>query len=170
VEVPAKKPRSKRQDNRPQRADLTVVPVEWADAPVPAEGWRAETVEAWADYWRSEVAGASTSVDVPGLRRLFEMRDLQARAFGMYRESPFVEGSQGQPRPNPAFDDAMRLEAACVRLEDRIGLTPKARANLGIAFGQAQLTAAELNRRAKEQAPSAVDSVEAELLEEFEAG
>jgi hypothetical protein len=40
----------------------------------------------------------------------------------------------------------MTLERAIVALEDRYGVSLKAMANLGVAIGQAKLTAAELNR------------------------
>jgi hypothetical protein len=38
------------------------------------------------------------------------------------------------------------LDKAIVALEDRIGLTPKAQAALGIVVGRQKLTAADINR------------------------
>ena len=55
-------------------------------------------------------------------------------------------------------------------LEDRLGLSPKARAQLGVTFGQAQLSAAELNRMALESGETGGNGdqvVEAELLDEW---
>ena len=96
----------------------------------------------------ADLANVMDPADTPVLQRLFGMRDAQARAMARWRKTPYIEGSQGRPVKNPAFDEGMVLERAIVALEDRIGLSPKARANLGIAIGQARLTAAELNRMA----------------------
>ena len=65
---------------------------------------------------------------------------------------------------NPAFAEAMKLESACLALEDRYGLSIKAKAAISLTIGQAQVTAADLNRMAQE--PDAdEDIVEAELVE-----
>jgi hypothetical protein len=45
----------------------------------------------------------------------------------------------------------MKLERAIVQLEDRYGVSFKALANLGVAVGQAKVTAAELNRVADDR-------------------
>jgi hypothetical protein len=79
------------------------------------------------------------------------MRDMQRRAWARYAKAPYVDGSQGQPVANPAFDEAMKLERAIVALEDRYGVSLKAFANLGVAVGQANLTAEELNGMAEER-------------------
>ncbi len=166
-----RKPAGQRQDNRPQRA-LAPVPVtagEEGVEPAP-RGWLKATKTAWAAFWTSEVAGAVTPADRHGLLRLFRLRDMQLRAFNRYEKQPYVDGSMGQPVANPALADAMTLEKAVLALEDRLGLSPKARANLGLAFGQAKLTAAELNRMAKEPDDGDVgEVVDAELASGWEA-
>ena len=168
--MPANRKRpDQRQNNRPDRAPLeVVVPVVAPPAPAPDRGWRKATKDAWVAYWASDVAAAAQDVDLPSLRRLFTMLDTQAQCWARYTAQPYVDGSKGQPVSNPALDDALKLERAVVALEDRLGLSPKARANLAISIGQAQLTAADLNAMAKEDdADRHEDAIEAELAAEW---
>jgi hypothetical protein len=145
----AKKQPGGRVDNRPQR-ELVVLPGGLTSVPDPDPKWLAETKREWVAVFGSAQAATLDGSTVPGIRRLFEMRDLQGRAWARYKKQPYVDGSQGQPVANPAFDEAMKLERAIVSLEDRYGLSLKALANLGVAVGQAKLTAAELNRMAED--------------------
>lgn len=70
-----------------------------------------------------------------------------------------MEGSTGQMRPNPFYATALQLEAAILRLENELGLTPKARAALGLTAAQAGLTVQQINERlAADSAPVAVQS------------
>lgn len=167
--MPARpKPKDQRQDNRPQRSPV-VVPIKAPRRPAVVRGWRKATKDAWTEYWSSEVSQAAETVDLSGLRRLFTMRDMQAACWARYEADPYVDGSKGQPVANPALDDALKLERAIVALEDRLGLSPKARANLSMAIGQAAMTAADLNRMAREgDADEDRDIVDAELVEEWE--
>ena len=168
--APPRKRPDQRQDNRPARAALAVVKptTPTTRKPAASRGWRKATKDAWAEYWCSEVSGAAESVDLSALRRLFTMRDMQAACWARYEAEPYVDGSKGQPVANPALDDALKLERAIVALEDRLALSPKARANLSIAIGQAQMTAADLNRMAKEgSVDEDQDIVDAELVEEW---
>jgi hypothetical protein len=134
-----------RVDERPQRAP--VVPVAGrVVAPPAATSWLKTTKQEWEALFSSDLGRTVDGTSLPGLMRLFEMRDLQRRAWIRYKRRPYVDGSQGQPVANPAFGEAMTLERAIVALEDRYGVSLKAMANLGVAVGQAKLTAAELNR------------------------
>jgi P27 family predicted phage terminase small subunit len=116
------------------------------DAPRARCDWLPQSREAWRELWSAPVAAALARQHLPALYRLFEFRDLQARARRMAQKAPIVDGSRGQPVANPATGVAASLEMAIVALEDRIGLTPKAEARLGIALGRQQLTAADVNR------------------------
>lgn len=167
--MPAHRKRpDQRQNNRPDRAPLeVVVPITPPPPPAPLRGWRKATRDAWVSYWRSEVSAAAQDVDLPSLRRLFTMLDVQAQCWARYAAEPYVDGSKGQPVSNPALDDALKLERAVVALEDRLGLSPKARANLAISIGQAQLTAGDLNRMALEDDVDHTDAIEAELAAEW---
>lgn len=148
--APPRKRPDQRQDNREGRR-LTVLAGgrNAGDRPPAGRSWRKAVTEAWDAFWAGDAAEVVQPEHHHAVRRLFDLRDLQARAFEQYRKRPFVDGSMGQPVTNPAFADAMKLEAAIVALEDRFGLTPKARANLGVAIDLAALTAADLNRMAE---------------------
>jgi len=159
-----------KQDDRPQRAALVVQLPTTTASPDPSPGWLPEIVTAWDAFWASDVAGAVDDASMPAIRRLFDLRSRQAAAFSLYDAEPYVVGSTGQPRINPAFDAAMKLETAITALEDRYGLTSKAKVNLGLAFGQAQLTAADLNRMAAEVAHGGDIIEDAEVVEGWEAG
>lgn len=161
--APPKKRSDLRQDNRDARA-LAVLPggKRVIDAGPPHPHWLKATSDGWEAFWLSDVAQVVQLEQANAIRRLFDMRDVQARAFERYRKQPYVDGSQGQPVTNPAFAEAMKLETAVVALEDRLGLTPKAQANLGIAIGQAALTAADLNAMALEDDDHADDTLEVE--------
>lgn len=109
--------------------------------------------EAWNRYWLSDVAGALTPEAWPLVCRYFQYLDEHARSLSVLRKGHrLVEGSQGQPRLNPLADYVARLEASMGRIETELGLSPMARARLGVAAGQARLTAAEVNRMALEPA------------------
>ena len=62
-----------------------------------------------------------------------------------------MSGSRNQPRLNPIYDLIFKLEGSIHTLETELGASPLARARLGIAVGQATLTAAELNRMTRDR-------------------
>ena len=61
------------------------------------------------------------------------------------RKARLVEGSQGQPRINPLFTTIATMDAEIRQLEDRFGLSPRARLALGIQLGEAHRSLADLN-------------------------
>ncbi len=75
-----------------------------------------------------------------------------------------MSGSTGQPVTNPAFAEAMALERACVVLEDRYGLSIKARASLSLSIGEPKVTAADLKWAAAQETD---DTIDGDLLEEW---
>lgn len=152
-----RKPEGERQDNAPSRALATVTQITGGRTVAsrehrPTPGWLKPTKDAWDDFWEADIAQLLAPHHMPTVYRLFELRDAQARALRIYKKSPMVEGSMKQPVVNPAMSTVQALEKDIRALEDRLGLTPKAQANLGIKIGEARLTAAELNRMAEEEA------------------
>lgn len=142
---PSPKPPERAQGHR--KRELAVV----SDLPVPAvprapKGLRKELKQAWKDYWESDVARASTDVDLPLIRRLFRLRERFEVAMEVAEKAPAVKGSTGQIRVSPFMDMATQLNTQILRIENELGLTPLSRARLGIAVGEAQLTLEELNR------------------------
>lgn len=125
---------------------LTVVHNGDVAAPEPPTGWLKATRERWTAFWGSELAAVvDPSTDTAALERLFGFYDEIERATRAIRTERFVEGSQGQPRLNPAAKYLIDLEAAVRALEDRFGMTPRARLQLGIDFATAQRSLAKLN-------------------------
>ena len=149
-----RKPVGTRQDERPSRQPASVTDITTrrllARNHPPKPGWLKEVREQWDVYWTTQVSALLAPHHVPALYRLFELRDAQGRALRIYKREPMVQGSQKQPVVNPAMATVQSLEKDIRALEDRLGLTPKAQASLGIKVGQAGLTAAELNRMAME--------------------
>ena len=104
--------------------------------------------EIWVRFWRSELAG---KVDRQGgmyrVERWIRYVDELERAWRLYRQARFVPGSMGQTRVNTVWRVIQDCEANIVKAEDQLGMTPLARARLGLTIGEAALTVDELNRR-----------------------
>jgi len=118
--------------------------------PVPAAdgAWREATVERWAAFWGSPLASQVESSDEGAFRRLFKLYDEIDRLWeAVDATGRIVEGSQGQPRPNPLFKQVQEFQAEARQLEDRFGLSPMARLRLGITFADAQASLDGLNAR-----------------------
>ena len=127
------------------------------DAPDPPEGLLDITVSRWDVYFASDLARAISDVDFPVIGRLFcyydewerISRDLRAR------DSLIDIGSAGQERLHPLARRLTDLEAVISRLEGELGVTPMARARLGITIGAAALTWEQVNRMARGGEPDA---------------
>ena len=105
------------------------------------------TRDQWNAYWASPLAGAvEVGTDLPTIRRLFTLRDERERAYRGYRKARLVKGSQGQDVLNPLARQMSAMDTEIRQLEDRLGLTPKARAQLGIRIGQGRRTLDDLNQ------------------------
>ena len=131
-----RKPAERRQ--RHGTADLHVIAGGQVEVPDPPENMLPATREWWDELWSSDIRQAWEKSDWPALRRLAEMYDERERALQGYRQQRLVEGSTGQPVLNPLWKLVEGLDKEIRQLEDRFGLSPKARLQLGITFGQAQ--------------------------------
>lgn len=141
-----RKPASRRQGRG--TADLQPVTSLPVRVPDPPGRVRESTVERWDEFWRSKIARQVEESDHEALRRLFRLYDEIERLWdGIEDMGRVVEGSQGQPRPNPLFKQVESFQAEARQLEDRFGLSPKARLQLGITFVEAQRGLDELNDR-----------------------
>jgi len=142
-----RKPAAKRQGRG--TADVGLVQ-SGSGAPVPSadQSWRESTVEQWVAFWRSGLASQVEPSDLPALRRLYWLTDEIARCREAIEETGrVVAGSQGQPRPNPLYKQVSEFQAEARQLEDRFGLSPRARLQLGIALGAAHASLDALNER-----------------------
>jgi P27 family predicted phage terminase small subunit len=114
--------------------------------PAPDEAWRADTVGRWGDFWGSKIAAQVEPSDVGSLRRLFYLYDeLDRMKDAIELTGRVVEGSQGQPRPNPLYSQVEKFAAECRQLEDRFGLSPVARLKMGVVFADAHSSLDALN-------------------------
>lgn len=140
---PRKEP--ERRQNRTTR-DLGLVP-QSAPVAVPAapSGLLKATRDRWATFWQSKAASLVMDADMPALERLFQLLDERERCQKSANGGRLVEGSQGQPVLNPLYKHLAVIDAEIRQLEDRFGLTPMARLKLGVTFGEAHRSLADLN-------------------------
>ena len=142
-----RKPAERRQGRGTADVGL-VAPAPLAVAPSADVAWRETTVERWVGFWQSGLASQVEPSDVPALRRLFWLYDEIDRVREAIEETGrVVAGSQGQPRPNPLYKQVSEFQAEARQLEDRFGLSPRARLQLGIALGAAHASLDALNER-----------------------
>lgn len=133
------------QGHRKQRALRLVPPGSGGTPPTPPDGLAGTSVELWDLFWASDLARMVTPPDHYALQRWIEAVDDRDRIAEVVRAAPTVEGSRSQPVLNPLAKRLGTLEGQIEGFERQFGMTPKARADLGIATDTAALTAAQLN-------------------------
>jgi len=133
------------------------------EIPKARENWLPQVVEMWDEYWNSDVAFAATESAQPGIYTLFDLRDQYIRMMVRFQDKPIERTGTGT-KLNPVFTAIDKLVTKILHLEDRYGLNPRSRIQLGIAMGQQQLTVAELNRMAenKEKETPNDDAIDAD--------
>lgn len=150
-----RKPRGRAQGHRRQvREDERVAPGLSIDVrsrdviPLPPPGLLAKIRDRWISFWRSEMARiVDEERDRPALERLFTLYDERERAYQAFRRARLLKGSTKQPVVNPLWRHATAtLDPEIRQLEDRFGLTPRSRAQLGLAIGGLKKTLDDLNR------------------------
>lgn len=144
---PPPKPSGMRQRHA-QRSGIEVVRDQpGAIIPEPPKGLLKVARERWEAYWRSPVAQAvDLGADLHRLTRWISAVDEWHRVSKALRRQRVVPGSMGQPVLNPLAGYLATIEATIAKAEAEFGMTPMARLKLGIAIGQARLTAADLNK------------------------
>lgn len=120
--------------------------------PRPAKGSMLKaTQEMWSEFWESPVADlVDRRSDLPALRRLFLLYDERERALRSYQAQRHSTGSTGQLIVNPFAKEVASLDGRISSLEDRFGLTPKARLDLGVSFGAAAKSLEDLARKVED--------------------
>lgn len=132
--------------------DVEVLPalVDPDQPPAVPDGLDYELADDWTEFWRSPLARGVATTDMPALRRLYRLRSLQVELFQTAELNNFVSiGSTGQEVAHPAMKAANDLEPKITALEDRFGLSPKARQNMGIRMGQLADAAAKVAKAAQ---------------------
>jgi P27 family predicted phage terminase small subunit len=142
-----RKPPERRQNRA--TADAGLLPRAGAVvAPAPGGAWLEPTVARWSEFWQSPLSAQVESSDHGALRRLFWLYDECDRLLeAIDATGRVVAGSQGQPRANPLYKQVQEFQAEARQLEDRFGLSPKARLALGISFAEAAMGLDALNER-----------------------
>ena len=108
------------------------------DVPEPPAAVRFEISEWWYSYFASDVAMVTyTPSDLAALTRLATLYELRAEAFDQGSVNPVVRGGNNQQMEHPLLKALRGYDSAIDRLEDRFGLTPRARLNLGLQIGAA---------------------------------
>ena len=97
---------------------------------------------------RDGMAKLTQPADGEALRRLFALYDARERTWRLFLKNVYVRGSKGQQVLNPMGAFALQLDARIERLEAAFGITPKARLQLGITFGEAKKSLEDLAREA----------------------
>jgi P27 family predicted phage terminase small subunit len=141
-------PLPKPDDRRKRRnvRGVRVLPFE-VSVPVPPApaGLLKTTLSRWEAYWTSPVAAAADRVtDLPLIERYFRAMDESERVGRVFRKARVTAGSQGQIVLHPLSRYLSQLSSELTALEDRLGLSPKARAQLGMAIAEAQKTLGDL--------------------------
>ncbi len=153
----ARKPAGLRQNRI--TSDVVVPLRSVSQVPEASDGWRVDTVRRWTFFWESKLAANVEPSDEGALRRLFRLYDEIDRMWDAIEETGrVVEGSQGQPRPNPLFKQVETFQAEARQLEDRFGLSPMSRLKLGVTFADAHMSLAALNERLASR-PVSMDGV-----------
>lgn len=161
-----KKPAERRQGRGTVEVGVVAVTESGRPVPVADQSWRETTVERWAAFWASPLASQVEPSDEGAFRRLFKIYDETDRLWdAIDATGRIVEGSQGQPRPNPLFKQIEAFQAEARQLEDRFGLSPMSRLRLGITFADAQASLDGLNARLAAKMAETDDDLWAEFDE-----
>jgi P27 family predicted phage terminase small subunit len=128
------------RQNRRARSNLKLIAqheTQPIQVPEPPDGLDEYRLEAWNEFFHSELSQLVKRTDMSAVARLWSYYQQHADLTNIFAKGRMVAGSQGQPRLNPALDGLMKLEGAILRLENELGLTPSARLRLGITFADA---------------------------------
>jgi P27 family predicted phage terminase small subunit len=107
---------------------------------------------AWAGYWKDAVSGVMRSSDAPIVLRWVKNLDRYHRLLAEADAAPIVEGSMGQPRPNPVYRLVFDLEASIKTDEAQLGIGPLNRLRLGVAMTESAKSLADLRAEAEADA------------------
>jgi P27 family predicted phage terminase small subunit len=136
----------------PELALVATDPGAIAAIPDPPTGLLAATRARWCSYWESRISqAANAKADGFRLERWIRDVDEWYRCGAAFRRRRMVTGSTGQPVLNPLASYISELERRIAAAETEFGMTPQARARLGLHIGEARLTAVALEEKLKER-------------------
>ena len=106
----------------------------------------------WDQFWTSDLATAiDVKSDLNTVIRLATLIDERERIYKQAKKDRLVVGSKGQVVLNPLYSALLKIDAEIRQMEDRIGLSPKARVSLGIQIGQMKKSLDDLNSELEEE-------------------
>lgn len=142
---PPPKPRTRRQSRKPRHiADVGVVSGCGAAPPMP-RGMCAAAQGAWDSFWNDAISTMSRGPDAAVALRWVKQVDRYHRLMAVADREPIVKGSTGQPRPNPVYDLALKIEASIREDEKQLGIGVLSRLRLGAVYGDGAKTLADLD-------------------------
>ena len=106
------------------------------------------TKDFWNSFWKSDLANfIATDTDIDSLSRLVKIMDDRERAWRRVRSEGFSSiGSQGQEILHPLVRQINQWDKDILALQDRFGLNPKSRLQLGISLNNAKKTTLDLQK------------------------
>lgn len=90
----------------------------------------------WETFWTSELGRQLGPEHAPAVRRWAELTIAYRSLLAKCLAEPSTSGSLKQPRANPLWDVMLKTEIAITRLEDRLGLSPRALAEIAETLGE----------------------------------
>lgn len=134
----ARKPPERRQNR--ETADVTdeVTGGPGAeDGPPPAPRHLSEEIErAWGVFWAMKPLSRKVGdADMRPLMRLFQLYEIYELSINAFMAEPWVTGERGKLVAHPGWSTANAAMRQILPLERGFGITPKARAELGITLG-----------------------------------
>jgi len=118
------------------------------DIPKPPTKLLKSTRDFWNNFWSSDLANfIASDTDLDALSRLVKIMDDRERAWRRVRKEGFSStGSQGQEILHPLVRQINQWDKDILNLQDRFGLNPKSRLQLGISLNNAKKTSLDLQK------------------------
>ncbi|MEU7400721.1 P27 family phage terminase small subunit [Streptomyces sp. NPDC044948] len=142
-----KDPEKRQRRNRAQGLEAIPENAGVVERPAPPAGLLKTVRDRWVAYWESPVAQLADPVsDLPALERLYRLYDDLERSHATVRkQGHMVRGYRDQTVMNPLLKHMQLVQAEVRQLEDRFGLSPRARLSLGVTLGEAAKSLSDLN-------------------------
>lgn len=115
-------------------------------SPEPPEALSDGLKELWRVFWASQLADLVIEADYGAFLRLFQLYKQRESYFQVGSDDPVVTGSTGQLVLSPLIREVDALDVKILALEDRFGLSPRARLQLQVTLGDAADGLTKLNQ------------------------
>lgn len=138
---PAPKPSEDRQGRHRDDLGLVFRPDQ---IPSPPHRLCAAARDAWNDYWSDVVAGAVRISDSSLVNRWINNLNRYHALLRAADKEPMCMGSTGQPKPNPLYDLAYKVEASIKVDEQQLGIGPLNRLRLGVKLAEGAKSLSDL--------------------------